>query len=309
MDLAREVLEYLKTHHPEFIIAGDISTRRVTTAMKNTLGLDYSNTDCIVNFEIAYKHKDSKDITDGWFSLGLRTLDFEKFTEMADNYLGAYLQEAQLPEELILQDRPYGYLWKITESLEGENLALGTSLLTGRLGEQVFSEDLTVLHDVGDENTWFTPFFDGEGAVNPDDQRLYIDKGVVLTGYADKRTAEKYGIPHTGSAGHNMTDIPQNGYANLRIKPSDRTVKELLGGRLTVVPIVAAGGGYNEKGDYVTPVQKAMLCDGERLLGRLPEFSIRGNLFDMFGKDFIGLSSDKVLFNDRSLLMRMEYSR
>lgn len=86
-------------------------------------------------------------------------------------------------------------------------------------------------------------------------------------------------------------------------------VKQLLDGRLTVVPIRAAGGGFNEKGEYVTPVQTAMLCDGERMIGRLPEFAIKGSMFDMFGKNFIGVGSDDPVFNDKQILVKMDYSK
>ncbi len=55
------------------------------------------------------------------------------------------------------------------------------------------------------------------------------------------RAADKYGVLHTGSTDLGMADIPDNGYVNLRIQRSDKTVKELLDGRLTVVPIVSAG--------------------------------------------------------------------
>ena len=309
MDIARQALDYLKEHHPDFIFSGSVSAGRNFMAMENSLGLDYSNTDFNVSVSIAYKHKDSKDINDGWFSIGQRTFDFKKFTDMADNYLTNFTNMVELPEELIIQAQYYGYIGKFWDCLNAENLALGTSLLTGKTGEKVFSEDFTLMHDVSDKETWNNAFFDGEGVVLPEDKHIFIENGVLLGGFADKRIADKYGVPHTGSANFNFTDIPNNGNVNFRIKRSEKTVKELLGGRLTVVPIMAHGGGYNDKGEYVTPVECAMLCDGERFIGRLPEFAIKGSMFDMFGKDFIGVGSDNPIFNDKQILMRMQYSK
>ncbi|MBR1738858.1 MAG: hypothetical protein IJ737_01075 [Ruminococcus sp.] len=309
LEISKEIVGYLKDRFPDFIFSGSVYVNNSFRAMKNSCGLDYSNRDCMLEAGISFKHKDSKDISDGWFTIGQRNFDFKKFTDMADNYLTNFVTPVELPEELIIQTQYYGLLSKLTESLNAENLALGTSLLTGKIGEKVFSEEFTLTHDVSDKETWFSPFFDGEGVVLPEDRRVYIDKGVVLSGYADKRTAEKYGVPHTGSAGINMTDVPYNGNVNLHIKRSEKTVKELLGGRLTVVPIMAAGGGFNDKGEYVTPVQTALLCDGERFLGRLPEFAIRGNMFDIFGKDFIGVGSDDPVFNDKQILVKMSYSK
>ena len=309
MEISREAVGYLKTHFPDYIFSGSLYIRKRTLTMQNSVGLDYSNTDCTLQVDIAIKHKDSKDISDGWFSIGQRNFDFRKFTDMADNYLTNFTNMVELPEELIVQTQYYRYLGKLSECLEAENMALGTSLLSGKVGEKIFADSFTLSHDVSDKETWFTPFFDGEGVVQPNDRRIYIENGVLISGYADKRTAEKYGVPHTGSAGFNITDIPTNGYTNFRIERSDKTVKQLLDGRLTVVPIVAAGGGFNDKGEYVTPVQTALLCDGERFIGRLPEFAIKGNMFDMFGKNFIGVGSDDPVFNDKQILVKMDYSK
>ena len=309
METAREVLDYLKTHFPDFIFSGSVNVNCSGRAMKNTCGLDVSNTDTVLGVSIGFKHKDSKDITDGCFSIGQRDFQMKKFTDMADNYLTNFTNMVELPEELIIQTQYYGYLSKLSESLNAENIALGTSLLKDRIGQKVFAESFTLLHDVSDKETWLTPFFDGEGVTREGDRHIYIENGVLLCGYADKFTADKYGAPHTGSAAVNLSDVPYNGFTNFRIERSKKTVKELLDGRLSVVPIVAAGGGYNEKGDYVTPVQTAMLCDGERFIGRLPEFAIKGNMFDMFGSGFIGVGSDDPVFNDKQILMKMQYSK
>ncbi|MBR6101029.1 MAG: hypothetical protein IKP95_01235 [Ruminococcus sp.] len=308
MDTVREMLDYLSTHYPDFTFGGSVQTRKNTLSMQNSLGLDHSNTDCILEAGITYKHKDSKDLFDGWFDLGMRDYDMKKFKDMADNYLSCFNDLVELPEELIIQQQYYSLLDKFHDCLDAENLALGTSLLSGKLGEKVFADSFTLLHDVSDKETWFTPFFDAEGVVLPEDRFVYIENGVMLSGYADKYTADKYGVPHTGSAGLNMADIPYNGSVNLKIQRSEKTAKELLGGRLSVVPIRAHGGGYNDKGEYVTPVQHAMLCDGERFIGRLPEFAIKGSMFDIFGKDFIGVTSDDPIFNDKNILVKMSLS-
>lgn len=309
MDIARECLDYLNTHYPDFRFNGNVETTKFSQYMQNTLGLDYSDTDTVIQVSIGYKHKSSKDIDDGYFALGKRTFDMKKFTDMADNYLTAFTNKAELPEELIIQEQYYGYLGKFYELLNAENLALGTSLLTGKVGQKVFADDFTLLHDVTDEEMWLNSFYDGEGVVCENDRFVYIENGVVKTGFADKFTADKYNMPHTGSAGENLADVPHNGYLSLRIKRSEKTAKELLDGRLSVVPICAWGGGYNESGEYVTPVQKSMLCDGEKLIGSLPEFTVKGSIFDIFGKDFIGVPSDNAVFEDKHVIMKMEYSK
>ncbi|MDE7324886.1 MAG: hypothetical protein K2N63_01170 [Lachnospiraceae bacterium] len=304
-DLAKEILEHLSTKYPDFRLNGNVLQRRMEARQENDRGLNYSNKDCSVHAGISFKHKDSKDINDGWFGIDLRNFEKEKLYSMADNYLSNFGSKAELPGEIIIQMQYYSLLGKLQESLDAEKLSLGTSLLSGKLGEKVFSDQFTLCHDVSDAECWYDNFFDGEGVVLPGDRLTYIENGVVLRGYADKRIAKKYGVEHTGSAFRDYSDIPLNGNVIFRITRSKKTIKELLSGRLSIVPVRFSGGGFNEKGEYVMPVQMAYLCDGERFLGRLPEFTLVNNMFDMFGKDFIGVGSDNPVFNDKQILVKM----
>jgi len=83
-------------------------------------------------------------------------------------------------------------------------------------------------------------------------------------------------------------------------------MKELLDGRNGILVWIASGGDFTPEGRFATPVQLAYLFDGENLLGRLPELSVASNLYDMFGKDFIGVSSDSLTSLSRMDLIAME---
>ena len=306
LDIAKEALTRISGKYPQFTLSGSFYQNTDTHLRTNDNGLDFENTDSSVHVEISYKHKDSKNITDGYFEIGQRDFAFEKLYDTADNYLGNYETKVDFPEEAILQSQYYGLIGMVRSCLNAESLALGTSLFSGKLGQKLFSEDFTLVDDWSDEECWHQTFWDGEGYVREGDRRVFIDKGVPLLGYSDHRVAEKYNVPYTGNAWSNFSDIPSNGKVNLLIKRSEKTIKELLDGRLTIVLDNASGGGFNEKGDYVMPVHHAFLCDGEKFLGSLPPFTLSTNMFDMFGKDFIGVGSDQPVFNDKQLLVKVK---
>ncbi len=308
LDIAKEALAHITEKYPQFTLSGSFSMQRSRLSQTNEAGMDYENMDCHVQASFQYKHKDSKNLVDGFFSISERNFSMEKLYEMADNYLGAFEKTAEPPEEAILQMQYYGLVGVVSSHLNAELLSLNTSLLAGKIGQQVFSEEFTLVDDVSDEYCWHSPFWDGEGCVKENDKRVFIEKGVPLLGYADKRIAEKYNVPHTGNAGYSYSDIPSNGNVSMQIKRSTKTTKELLAGRLTIVLDNYSGGGFNEKGDYVMPVHHAFLCDGENFLGSLPPFTISSNMFDMFGKDFIGVGSDQPVFNDKSVLIKVSIS-
>ncbi len=306
MDISKECMAYICEKYPRFVFHSTISQRKQTTFMTNEKGMEYSNTDCAVSVYVGFKHVESKDIVDGGFNFSLRDFDMEVFTKMADNYLANYENQVEMPEEVIIDSQYYNLLGILSNNLDGENIALKTSLLSDKIGQKVFSEDFTLVHDVSDEETWFNRFWDGDGCVTEGDKRVFVDKGVVVSGYADKKTAKKYGVPHTGNAYMDFADIPGPGSLNFRIERSKKTVKELLDGRYCVIPVQYGGGGFADNGDFTMPVQCAMLSDGEKILGKLPPFTIKSNMYDMFGKDFIGVGSDNPIFNDKQILVRVD---
>ena len=156
------------------------------------------------------------------------------------------------------------------------------------------------------KNLWMNVFWDAEGTVQKNDKLTYIKNGKILRGYADKRIAKKYKVKCTGSASQDWNDIPKNGWVNMKIKTLKKTPKEILNGRLAIVPLLYSGGGFKENGEYAMPVQSSYLTDGEKILGRLPPFTMKSNMFDIFGKDFIGVSKYMALWNAEMMLVKME---
>ncbi len=306
MGMAKECMDYIIEKYPRFTCTLELEQKKTTDICTNEKGMDYSNTDCATSICVEFKHVDSKDLSDGNFGFSLRNFDMAVFTSMVDNFFANYETEVELPEEIIMDMQYYGLLGTLAYHLNGERIALKTSLFSDKVGEKVFSEDFTLLHDVSDKECWFNRFWDGDGCVAENDKRVFIDKGVIVSGYADKRNAKKYDILHTGNATCYFSDIPEAGGVNFRIVRSEKTVKELLNGRYCVVPVMYDGGGFAENGDYVMPVHCAMLSDGEKILGKLPPFTMVSNVYDMFGKDFIGVGFDNPIYNDKQILFRVK---
>ena len=307
MKKAKAELAYLRRAHPDFTFSGNFFAQTYFEQQKNSLGMDYQVWDGHNGAGISFKHKDSKDLDDGSFSANFRRgFSSAKFRAMADNYLSNFTKMCELPEELIIMMPEWNLNGKLRESLNAEKLALGTSLLSGKIGQKVFSDQLTIYHDVTKKNIWMSTFWDADGITHKGDKLPYIKNGKVLRGYADKRIAAKYGVECTGSAYSNYSDTPMNGWVNLRITPLQKTPKEILNGRLAVLSVQYSGGGFSDTGDYAMPVQMGYLTDGEKILGRVPPFTMRSNLFDMFGKDFIGVSKHTDIWNKGMLLVRME---
>ena len=305
LEEAGALIKTLAERYPEFIFSGGVSKTANEIRWTNEQGMDLFCRDTVIYAGIGIKHVDSKDIHDGWFGLPQRTWSRQAVLDMADAYLSAYGVPCELPEEVIIQADP-GFSGFLAGCLNAESLGLGVSLLSGKVGKETFSPLVTVSSDFTGREDYLNPFWDGEGFADEGFRRIFIDRGTVLCGSADRKTAQKFGVPHTNGANHSYADLPTPGRLRLSFEPSGNTVRELLAGRLSVIPIMSSGGGYNEKGDYAMPVQNALLSDGEKVLGRLPSFTISGNLFDFYGGDFIGSPCDKPITQERTPLIRVK---
>ena len=306
MDVAGEYMQYIIEKYPQFTFSGNFTTERCSYSLESDLGTNFEEADACFGAGVMFKHKDSHDIIDGSFGFNMRTLDDgEVFRTMADLYLGQYETPAEVPEEILLCIQYYSLTGTIADELNAETLALGTSHLTGKVREQVFSEDFTLEHDVTDKEAWFGRFWDGEGCVIEGDKLVLIENGVIRTGFSDKRVAKKYGVPHTKSAGHNYSDLPYPGGLNLRIRRSDKTIRELMAGRPAIIPLNCTGSPMDNKGNMSMIINSSLLWDGERVVGRLPEFRVNMNFFDVLGKDYIGVGSDdSPFYHDKVILLK-----
>ncbi|MBP8661652.1 MAG: peptidase U62, partial [Mesotoga sp.] len=203
------------------------------------------------------------------------------------------------------------YLKKFYETLHGMMFGSGSSLLSGKIGRQVFSPDFTLYQTRRAEDGFPGAFFDSEGTVNPDDRFALIEDGVLIAPYTDKKTSSTFKLPLTGAAGGEYDGLPELRLPLLKIKESEKTAKQLLNDRMGIFVLIASGGDFTPDGHFASPVQLAFLFDGERFVGRLPELSINSSLQEMFGRNFVGVSKNDFfgLENTKVAVMNMSVER
>ncbi len=100
----------------------------------------------------------------------------------------------------------------------------GTSPLTGKLGERIFGENITIIDDPFHADMSSAPF-DGEGI--PKKALPFIENGVLQQMAHDRKTAIQAGV---NSTGHGFpAPNPSGGYpSNLCMKPGESTLEEMI---------------------------------------------------------------------------------
>jgi PmbA protein len=298
----QEMLADLQEAQPGFSFSNKINLRSQDIRLANDLALDLRYRSTSIEVGLMIKDKGSSNILDTMVGYDGWRYDRAEFLRLSNMVCDAFSHQVEI------EDGTYPVLFvngdgttysKLVESLHGLLYGTGGSLFSGKIGQPLFAENLTVYESRNWQDGIIAPFFDAEGTVNEEHRYPLIQNGVLASVRTDKKNAARFGLPLTGSATGDYDSVPglgnpAAGLAYVQIASTGKTMKELLDGRRGILVWIASGGDFTPDGHFATPVQLAYLFDGERLLGRVPELNISSHLYDMFGKDFIGLSTDSL---------------
>jgi PmbA protein len=113
----------------------------------------------------------------------------------------------------------------------------------------------------------------------------------------------------TGSAYAEYDKVPSLSRPYIKIEPENKTLKEIMNGRMGIIAVVASGGDFTSDGTFGTPIQVPFLTDGDKILGRLPELNVSGHIYKMFGEDYLGTFKDKALFGERGTVVNLNVKK
>lgn len=305
---AEALMSILSGEFPDILVSGKLTFGKYRRSLFGD-GLDLSFIHPGFNLSLTFKRRDSSSIIDGFVGSGGINWDRGQVLKEIRREFRAFLNPAAPPTSgvhTVVFTETGTVLSQTLGDLHGLRYATGSSLLSDRRTQRVFSSDLTLLQ-FADEREG-TPFFDAEGTVTPAGGVPLVREGVFVEPFTDIRTAMTYGLPLTGAAASQYDGVPSLGYRDIRVKPSDRTLQELLDGKPAVYVSVTSGGDFTPTGGFGAPVQLAYLMDASgNPVGRLPECSISSTVWKMLGDDFVGVSSDPFYTSSdqKAMVMRM----
>jgi PmbA protein len=307
---AESLVRSLSEEFPDFVFSNKILCAEIENSITNDLGLELIDRDRIYNFAVIIRAKESASIFDTWLGGNYRIFDEKALLGEVREQLCAFRKPAALPEGAVIPVAIASseMMGKFTEALNGKFLGLGSSIFADKLNKAAFNESFSLMIDKRAEND-YSSFFDAEGVQLPGDRLHLIENGVIKRGYADKDTTSRYSGTAQGSAAGEYDDVPNLGYARLSIEPSLKTLAELTNSGKCVLIAVASGGDWTNDGDFASPVQLGYLIENGRLVGKLPEFAVSGNIYELFGKNFAGVSKDKPWMNEHFLITKMKITR
>jgi PmbA protein len=183
---------------------------------------------------------------------------------------------------LFLPFTAYALIWRLVEATHARNVYEKVSPLTGRIGEQVLSEKLTLKDDPLDDRLPGARAFDDEGT--PCRGLMLFEHGVLRAFYNDRFYAHKTGTEPTGHGWRgDVTARPQPSLAHLKLVPGEHSFEAML--KLMdrgVIGVMALGAhsGNRLNGDYSIGLAPGLWVEEGAIVGVVKDSLVSGNVYD-----------------------------
>ena len=273
---------------PRFALSNKVSLSYGRTEYRNSLGRHLTSSGNSLSIELLAQNRGSGNLFDTVLTFEGDRFDADRLLEQFRREYDAFYTPADIaPGRYPVIMGTSEFFGAFLRQFVAEMYASGASLLSGKMGQSVFSDKLSLRNDMNPATNAGYCFFDEEGCVTPGLRPALIEDGVLTGLLTTKKSAEKFGLPNLGTASAAYDGVPSLGFNQFYADATAPTLGALAPGKAVYV-VIASGGDMTPEGHYATPVQMAYLVENGKLVGRLPELNISGNFFELLGKDYLG---------------------
>ncbi len=221
-----------------------------------------------------------------------------KAAQRALRRLGARSVPTQQCSVVFAPEIARGLMGNLLAAADGDAIYRNASMFSGKLGEQVAGENITMIddgtmvfdHTLSDGSTlraggFGTSPFDGDGL--PTRRTVIVERGILKSLMLNTYTARKLAMASTGKASRGLAGAPGIGGGNYFLAPGVETPEHII----AAVPnglyvLQTMGFGVNlVTGDYSQGASGLWIENGE-LAYPVEQITIAGNLKDMFRNVF-----------------------
>ncbi len=275
------------------------STRRV---MVNSRGFHGEYQRSYVGFSASPIAQDARGMQGGYWYSTARTAQLLEDPEAvgreaarrALRLLGARRVPTQQCSVVFPAETARGLMGNLLSAANGDAIYRNASMFSGKLGEQVAGENITMIddgtmvfdHTLADGTTiqvggFGTSPFDGDGL--PTRRTVVIERGVLKELLLNTYTGRKLNMASNAKASRGLAGAPGIGGGNYFLEPGTPTHDEIVGDvKQGLLVLSTMGFGVNlVTGDYSQGASGLWIENGE-VTFPVEEITIAGNLKDMF---------------------------
>jgi len=191
---------------------------------------------------------------------------------------------------IVLSPRALNNLLSYTlmPAFSAENVQRGRSILRGKIGEQIFSENITIVDDGTLDNALNSSKFDGEGTATQ--RTILVEKGVLKNYLYDIKRSKKEGKSTTGNASRSYQTLPYISPTNFIIEETNTSLEDLEE-YIFVNGIIGSHTSNPITGDFAVEIQNSFYYKNGEIVP-IKRGMFGGNIFEML-KDALPLKDSE----------------
>jgi len=169
----------------------------------------------------------------------------------------------------------------LMQAVDGKNVHRRISPLAGRVGEQLFDPQLTLIDDATLDGRPGSASHDDEGV--PTQRTVLVEEGMVHGFLYDLKTAAQAGTTSTGNGSRGLFSPPRPSPSNLIIASGNTPLADIIAGieeGLLVDSPLGLGQGNVISGMFSNSWGLAYRIEKGEIVGRVKDVSIAGNIYE-----------------------------
>lgn len=272
---------------------GEISianTKGLNANYKNNLGNAYIST-------IAKREKDIKTGSEFWIGNDYSLFNSEQLgkeaSQQAISHLGAESIKSGVYKVVLKNQVVSNLLGTFAGVFFGENVQKGFSLLSGKIGQKIANDLVTIKDDGLYEGGFSTTPFDSEGVKSCN--KAVIDNGILKTYLYNLKSAKKDGVQSTGNGFKPSYKSPvQTACTNFYICKGTKSTQELfyeMCDGLYITEVAGLHSGTNIiSGDFSLSAEGFLIKSGS-IVKPIEQITIAGNFYELLN-DIVEIGSE-----------------
>lgn len=291
VDIMREGLEMSVSADADYMFDGKISRTTHVRRILNSRGLDQSYRQTGMNGMVSIEH-----ISDsGMLSVGERKSwgqPFDSVTDITSTALDKMKQGSTITPArtdtlpVVFTPKAVGVVFSpVLMAVSGKLVYKGSSVLQGKVGEQVLDSRLSITDDPTVDYGVGSGPIDDEGV--PVKQFPIIEDG-VLKGYMfDLHTAAYLDTQSTGHGYRSYSSQPSPSGTNTLVAAGEDDVDEMitdLDRAVIVDEVLGAGQSNTLAGEFSVNVSLGFLVEDGKIQGRVKDCMVAGNSYEVLSE-------------------------
>ena len=289
IQLGNDAIEKILSVNPDYECGVSIGKGVGKSRLLNSKGLDTStrSTSFGTSMDILFvkekgllwvgEGESSARVDDDLSKLTTKMLYDLKLAEKEDD-----ISTAAYP--VVFTSKAIGNLLSTFESgCNGKLVQKGVSPLTGKLGEKIIDERISIYDDPTIDYADGSYDCDDEGV--PAQRTPMFEAGVLKNYIFDLQTAGIMNAKSTGNGTRSFSSQPSPGNSNVIVEPGDMKFEDMIKDmkRGILVDQVLGGGQSNVlAGEFSVNIDLGYLVENGEIVGRVKDCMVAGNVFDVF---------------------------